>query len=232
MENDLKENIVEISDSNMFYYKIQYKGQNIESNIYYQKWKEQAINKNGNNSKIFKCSTDKVIFCVPLKEWSEFPYYAAFCPICKKYICYYCSRISTDSIVNGDCCIKRRFKCMIFQDGMKYINPIKEDNNNYISFCQALFWFLSPFGFGFIVQFFFVSLFYAFVFKKSLIGFYSYNTTNGSLYAHEIFLIYVIFISIPFTIFHMQFQLILLLISIPFSFYPIKFFVGMFNVKK
>ena len=154
MENDMDNNIIEISDSNIFKYKLDYENQNVDNNKLFQKWKEQTRILYGDDSKIFKCLNDKMFFCCSYEECIKFPLYKATCPNCHNDICYFCSKTSTDKAINGDCCIKRRFMCMIFQDGEKYIKKIKGDNYRYLNYKLALLWFFTPFSFCYVVQLF------------------------------------------------------------------------------
>ena len=73
------------------------------------------INKYGKNVKFFKCIKDKLFFCIKNKN------YYIKCPLCNRYICYYCS-FYTYSEENKwiSCCLKRSISEHILYNSPNY----------------------------------------------------------------------------------------------------------------
>ena len=108
MENDLEFGFIpnkEITNSNIF--KLEFVGQSYENNKNFKEWKLSLIRKYGKKIKIFKCHEDKILFCKhDLLEEDKHQ-----CPICKNYICYYCSKRLNYKNCNS-CCLYSKLKIL------------------------------------------------------------------------------------------------------------------------
>ena len=107
MENDLESGFIPnqgITNSTIF--KLEFSGQSYENNKNFKEWK-LSLRKYGKNIKIFKCYKDKILFCkYDLLEEDKHQ-----CPICKKYICYYCSkRLNYKNCCS--CCLYSKLKIL------------------------------------------------------------------------------------------------------------------------
>ena len=122
-----KENEIKLKDP----FKLLNPNQNIKGNIEFLNWKNLYIKKIGNNIKLFKCIKDNILFFTTNSDCKNYPFYQSKCPICNNFMCYFCSRYAKDSYGNGCCCLIRRVYCLFFQDGVRLINPV-DDNNDYI----------------------------------------------------------------------------------------------------
>ena len=105
-------------------FRISYDGQNLDLNPNFQKWKTEMFKNYGDDAKFFKCLIDNVIFCASLDDYKDFPYYLCNCPICQTPTCFFCSKFCEDHYRNGNCCLKRRIRCMFIQDGLVFIKPV------------------------------------------------------------------------------------------------------------
>ena len=125
MENNLIEN-TEIS--NIF--KLDYINQNVNNNIHFQSWKQSMLEKYGTDAKLFRCTKNGLLFFTSNLECKKYPFYKSKCPLCHKYICYFCSKYETNNYYHDDeCCLYIRIIYMFLKDGFKYINPVGEDKN-------------------------------------------------------------------------------------------------------
>ena len=142
MENEnMNSNLIDINikiqnDNNVFI--PDYIGQDLNDNNYFLNWKNSMLKKYGENAKLFKCLKDNILYYKSYKECRSYPIFQSNCPKCKNRICFYCSRYIPDyQNENGTCCLQRKIKCMLYQDGFRYINPINEEEN-INSFIEAL----------------------------------------------------------------------------------------------
>ena len=150
MENILEDNIKdnnEIINDNFF--KLEYKGQSVESSSKFQTWKKKMLKKYGNNSKIYKCKADNTYFYASIEKTS-FSLCPKECPLCKCSICYFCSR-STNHDLN--CCVIGRVYYLLFNNGFTYIDD-KYYHSSYseVTFCYIFIRFLFP-----VYTFFYIS---------------------------------------------------------------------------
>ena len=123
MENDEPRNINLIEKNNLTstsVFKFEYKDQNVNNIIEYQKWKELMLKEFGNNSKQYRCNKDKILFFSRFNECMNEYYYKCRCPICNNYICYFCSFNGNENY--NSCCIKNIILKSIF-----YIGPNSVD---------------------------------------------------------------------------------------------------------
>ena len=233
MEN---ENDSELDDKNISNsecaFQLDYSNQSLKENKKFQKWKIQMLKKYGNDAKLFKCKNDNCYFYGSNKECKTKPLGAAYCPICRRSICYYCLSISyDDSLDCGKCCVKRRVYCMLFQDGYSFIKPESyDDPDAYYSFLKIFF--IPIVSFMNFVAYFSATYFYKLDMKSEDGGtcesiFYK-DDNHGRLFMTEIVVnVGIAFaLSIPFLIIDIYFKILLLIISLPFKNYPLKYYFG------
>ena len=139
MENDsIDTTTLDHKENNNFcVFKMDYIGQNLKNNPDFQKWKVKMLKIYGKDAKLFACLIDNIYFYTSNDEYKRFPYYLCECPLCKTPSCYFCSKYCDDSFLNGNCCCRRRIRCMIVQDGLIFINPVGKSKNPQ-DFSQAL----------------------------------------------------------------------------------------------
>lgn len=231
MENDEQKTsnlIINQGFSSFSVFKFEYKEQNLDNNNEYQKWKEKMLIEYGNNAKQFKCYKDNIIFYSTYNYCIYDPYYKCKCPICKNYICYFCSCNSRDKY--ADCCIKNSILNCIFDFGPKSINDSFDYKNLYclIPFLSILM----------IIIFIFKILYTTIITEKSK----NNNNNNkgneelrdyteGDKFHIRILLIFLtgFLLCIPFVIFYNSFIILLIIISIPFDFIPLKYYLNIIN---
>jgi len=214
------------------YFICEYANQELnDNNLQFLNWKNSMKKKYGKNAKLFRCLKDKIYFYTTNDECKKYPIYQSQCPKCFCDICYYCSVDSEDSFgENGTCCLKRKIKCMLYQDCYRYINPIHEEEN------------LLPLKKAFIS--FIIPVISLLTLITQTQGIYYYKLKYkkeknlwqyGEYYEHLKLYDYIVYINIgiafsliiPLFFIHIYFILFLLLISIPFKFIPVKYFLGM-----
>ena len=227
MENDDSKNInllIEKNNTSINIFKLQYKDQNVNDNIEYQKWKKLMLKEYGNNSIEFKCNKDKILFYSKYNDCLNDYYYKCKCPICNNYICYFCSFNGGDEY--DLCCIKHSIYKSIF-----YIGPesIKKP------FDKLPFFLTFPFFNVFAIVIFFFCFFYTGLIKEK-----SKNNNNEDAYIdvgknkkhilNAILITSIILsISISFLIIFSYLIVLLIIISIPFKFAPLKYYLGVIN---
>ena len=225
MENDNESEVDNEFDNNIF--KLEYKGQNVENNIKYKKWRKKKLDKYNNNIKIFNCSREKILFFTTKNLQQN--YYLSKCPSCQKEICYFCSRYCTNEMFYSNCCLKRGIYSLIFAHGFN-------SNMIYISNkCPTIFN-IKIFFIPYIFLPLLIKLFYLFFFyglpKKD-----SEDIGNGELIKYGeyfekyhirvnriitfIFNIFKFVLPIPYILIDIYFHIFLILISIPFKGLPI-----------
>ena len=208
----------------------EYKGQNLKNNISFLNWKKLMLIQYGENAKIFKCIKDNILYCTSFNTCISYPIYQSKCPKCKNNICFYCSRNINDYFnETGTCCLKRKIKCIFYQDCYRYINPIIEEEN-INSFTEALFLFITPITslLNYIehIQGIF---YYKLATKESrqYIKVERYFDRLKDISCIEIINVLIqILLLLPLFIIHIYFIIFLILISIPFKFVPLKYFLG------
>ena len=219
-------------------FKLDYLEQNLDNNIEFQKWKELMINKYGKNSKIFKCSEDKILFFVKNEDCKRYPFYKCICPICKHPVCYFCYRYSKELEGNGTCCLKRRFICMFLQDGYRLISPIGQeyDFKPIFSITMVIYFFLPTLNLLFLILEIQTSFFLNLATKNAktdnngfLENYLQHFKRNHICFAYIITTIVGLFcfaLNIAFYVQTFYLIILILLISIPFKFYPMKYYMG------
>ena len=239
MENDEYRRGLNITEDNIINldntFKLDYINQKLDGNVEFEKWKNLNIKKYDNNYRLFKCSFDKLIFMTTKEDCKSYPFYQSLCPKCQKPICYFCSRYAHDSFGNGNCCIRRRICCMIFQEGFRYINPYQET-------------YLPPFEKSFKKFIFPVYNFLYFTAEIQTAFFYKLSTNsakireNGYLENYEVHIqrnhyfilelvvginiAFAIILSLSYILFNIYFIIFMIIISLPFKFYPLKYVIG------
>jgi len=225
MENDEQKAaslIIKQDFSSYKVFKFEYKEQNLNNNIEYQKWKELMLKEYGNNSKQFKCNKDNIIFYSTYNACVYDSYYKCKCPICNNYICYFCLCNSKNKYTS--CCIKNNILKGFFDFGPKSIN----ESFDYI-YLFSLIPFISIFM---LITFIFKILYTTIITEKSK----NNNSENEDLkdyleednYLFKAFLLFFtdFFLSIPLAIFYNYFIILFIIISIPFNFIPLKYYLN------
>ena len=230
MENEFDNtNIFDKNNSEFNYlFYLDYVGQNLDNNIHFQKWKKSILNKMGKNSKLFLCIKDKILFYIKYEKYINYPGYLVRCPICKKYICYFCSHSSYE-VNNIKCCIRRSLYIALFIDAPNFVK------NEFVNYSFNYKESLIP-GFNLINIFLRINniIFCTVATKKSK------NDKNGKLKVSEKIeneafdrCIYLIPFSliIPFFIINTYFIITIILISITINDYPLKYYYGFLDEK-
>ena len=233
MENEREENINEkmiLNSENAF--KKEYNGQSLKKNSKFIDWKNRMLSMYGNDAKLFYCKDDNINFYGTNDDCKSFPYYKSKCPICKKSICYYCSRFTHDICDRGTCCIKRRVYCIFVQDGFSVINP-KNPKDGEIGWRIKIF--LTPIlSFMYFVAYFSIVFYYKLSIANVEKNDGYYGIYEGAIKkSHCLFFCIIGFnvafafaLSISFLILDTYLKILILLISFPFKMYPIKYYFG------
>ena len=185
-------------------------------------WK-QLILKNNNNKhlKLFKCPKDKIIFFDDYYENN----YLGFCPICKKYICYYCLysyNIKNHKVI---CCLKRLINVVLFVNGPKF----KREKN----ICGILSILLLIPGINILL----IGIFLAIIMDENVAkeNLKKENILEPSLISArvaflELFALFALVIC--YFLLSTYFVLGLILISLPFKLIPLKYYFGIIDAKE
>lgn len=213
----------------IFIFNPDYQGQNLNNNANFLNWKESMLKIYGNNAKLFNCLKDNILYFSSDEECKSYPVYQSNCPKCNNKICFYCSRYMPDYYnENGTCCLRRKIKCIIYQDCYRYIKPISKEE--YINtYMEAFISFIVPF----ISLLTYIEHIQDILCYKLIIK----NRNNGKIeryYQHLKYYSFIEFINISFAllliiplfIIHTYFILFMLLISIPFKYIPLKYLLG------
>ena len=204
-------------------FRFDYDSQKMNDNINLLKWKKSILKKNNNdrNLKLFKCQEDKIFFYNSNKD-----NYLGLCPICGKNICYFCLFPYKDNKKSDIiCCLKRLFHVCFFINGPNYIKR----NNVFTSFAIC---FLIP-GFNIFMGGNYLTLIINDIAnqKKKKIN----HVLESQFYEEKYYFIFPLFmyfvLVIPFFFLNAFFILGLILISIPFKFIPLKYYLGVFDIK-
>ena len=227
MENDDSKNISLILAKNhtsIKVFKLQYEDQNVNNNIDYQKWKKIMLKEYGNNSMEFKCNEDKILFYSKYNDCLNDYYYKSKCPICKNYICYFCS--FNDNYMYNKCWIKSSFYKSIFFSAPQSVNEKFEKFN--------LTFLVPGLNVIIIIMFFFYS-FYIDLLKEKAKSNNIREEYIGHIKDKEYILNYIfivsigIFITISYLIIFSYLIVLLIIISIPFKFVPLKYYIGLLD---
>ena len=182
------------------------------------------IDEYGDNIKLYKCLKDNIIFYNKETFSSD---YLNKCPICKLYICYYCSISFNLGNPFGKCCIRRRINYILFEGG-----PENANNEDFIKKEDYLF-FIPFINFLYFISGIFMSFFSQLLkhgTKKNeyenLLSYEQYLENKSKkiyLFLFSTIILFGITLMIPFIILDIYIIIFLLFISIPFKFYPIKY---------
>ena len=216
---------VDLINRNENIYKLDYENQNIDDNINILKWKQLMLTKNNNNKHLilFKCKKDKILFYDNYYDNN----YLGFCPICKEYICYFCSFYNKSKNSDLICCLKRLINIRFFIYGPKYTK--KNDLSNCISICLLI-----P-GINFIMTGMYIVIIISGEIakektKKHQILESANLESKTPFLMTEVLMPFVLLI--PFFILNTYFILGFIIISIPLKFIPIKYYLGVFDTKE
>ena len=185
----------------------------------------------GNDAKLFKCLVDKIYFYTSYNEYRYSYFCRGICPLCKKPICYYCSRFYFEDLYEyGSCCLTRKIKYIFLKDTVIYTNQNDERIN--LLYKKYFFIFFIPIiSFLYFIARIETSFFYKLAMKKEI-------DKNGNLCVYidhleqknkviTINIIFSIILVIPFFLINIYFILLSLLISAPFRLKPLKFIIGL-----
>ena len=178
--------------------------------------------------KLFKCKKDKIIFYD--KTNINLNNNCIQCPLCKKFICYYCSY---PNAVNNDgvafCCFRRAYFELFSISEYRNIAY----NYNCKNILRNFFYFIPGFNLLFTVSRVFSLLFFELATKKSK------EHVNGQLngpkiqynkyYVVTILIIYFL-LCIPLLIYNTFFIILIIIISIPLKFLPIKYLLAIYSL--
>ena len=235
MENEGNENIINLNEEfeQNIIFNLDYPEQNITNNKKYKLWKESILKIYGDDAKLFRCINDKIIFYSSNDNNIEDSIYLCKCPICKKIICYFCSRID---ILNNMCCYKRSIYDLYFKNGFSFIKKVKKyEDMHYISEDYTILFTLIP-GFNFfLIIFLYINATLLNLITKDIIfddkgkrEVYLdryYRNGYGYFFAIPCFLMVFLF-SVVFFALNFYIILFIILISIPFKLYPLKYYLA------
>ena len=212
-----------LKDKNIF--KLDYENQNVNNNINYLYWKDSILKKYGNDIKIFKCNKCKILFYSQNEDIIKGNYYSMLCPICKLYICYFCST-SFDKYDDVFCCKRRVINICFSISGPEYTKGINLCDLDIILFLIP---FMNILGLSYCLN---RILYFSIPRKKpSNKGkLTSYEGDNIPVHQFMIFLVPLV-LGIPYFIIDAYHLIFLFLISIPFKIWPLKYYLGFFDIK-
>ena len=200
----------------------QYDNQNLDNNREFIIWKESILKKYTKAQKLFKCKNDKIIF-YDKKNINLNNNYIE-CPICKKYICYYCSY---PNVSNNDglvlCCFRRAFFKLFSNSKLRNVAYNDKYKNNIL---RKFFYFIPGINLFLTILIIFCLLFFDLATKKSK------EHINGKLNGPKIqnnnsyfvtILIMIFLLSVPLLIYNTFFIILIMIISIPLKFLSIKY---------
>lgn len=208
-------------------FKMDYANQMLNNNVEFIKWKNSMKKKYGNDAKMFKCSKDNLLFYNSYNDCKN-NFYRINCPLCKRKICYFCSRFNGNLKFIGNCCLKRGIYCKFFYHGKVYISKYGGVDPP-PAFNIKLF-FIPFIYFQFFMTLCLKNFFLGLPMKNAEINYEDYYKTNHEKSYYIILFIYRIFfcyLPIPYILSDFIFHICLLLISIPFKGYPICYYCGL-----
>ena len=222
-ENEIKTNFDEKTEN---FFKLDYKGQNINKNKFFKEFKVTMFKKNNNKGLIYFCPEDNAYFF----DSSEYKYQNGICPLCGKDICYFCSK--RDQLYRDKCCLSKKMHYLFYKEGFIFFEDY---------FRGKLLFALIPL----LNLILFVGGIHKLIYKIEDIYIREMNcywNFEGYLKSEfdrdyvnhcDIFKFFValdvgstIILIIPYAILNIIFTIILIIISIPFKFYPIKYLAG------
>ena len=235
ISQDIKEDLININSN---YFKLDFPNQKIENIPLFEKFKKQKLKELGNDSKLFHCKIDNIYFYVSKIDCKTESFYYKQCPLCNKYICYFCQR-TTPRAIDNSCCIKLNLYYLFCYKGFEYFDGIKNlDQIKRQDFYIVLIIFFIPFIFLFIL---FIEATNALAFGLLLKNkkwshevryFYDKYSDYYSRYYHsyayilKLLIIESICYSICYTIYSIYFNIFILFISLFSNFYPLKYCIG------
>ena len=228
-ENELEYKILDGNEDK--YFKLDFPEQKLEGNKKFEEFKKRKLEEYGSDAKLFKCKYDNI-------------YYLEKCPLCRRYICYFCGStyiIALEFFIN--CCYKRKLKYLFNVGGFKYFKELKELNKiEKEDFFVILKISLIPLiGIGFFIGITFIGLFYYMKLKdkelKKIIysnrRHYYYYEYFEEYYSYKFLVVITVLIgfmlSVCYTIYDIYFKIILVFISLFSKFYPLKYYLGILS---
>ena len=238
MENENRDNQVDLIKIDLNYFKLDYPKQRIKGNQSFEKYKNLKLKELGNDSELFYCKNDFLYFYVSKRDCNAMPFYYKQCPLCKYYICYFCQRTTSQPIgFNANCCIKLRLYYLFFLKGFVYLNEfeqlsIAQKNGFYLALKISLIPFLNLlYLFSCVILIFFRLLLKDKKWRYDVHP--SHNTYNDYYQLYNSFKIIMILMtsqailySICYTIYSLYFNIFIFMISLFFKFYPLKYIIG------
>ena len=215
---------------------LDYKGQLLKNNKKFDSWKKEQLKKYGSNAKLYKCKQDNGYFYSPTKNNKYFSFDAKECPLCKKQICYFCSRTTT--VRNEEdyyrdlshCCPTGNIYYLLFHKTNRFLNKNITNHNLEYTYKETIKRFFIPlYSFIYLVGTISFCFFHGLRFKNEIPdeqyfkedcpSFTSIFLNAGvGLILYLIFFIYIIY-----------FKLLLLITSIFCKKYPLNYYLGILN---
>ena len=239
-----------LANEHDIYFKPDFPKQIISGSIKFEEFKKRKLKEQGKDAKLFYCKTNNIYFYESEKNCEAEPYYKKRCPLCKKYICYFCkSQESYSAELNiGYCCIKLFVHDLLFYRAKKFLEE------PYFDWIDAPFRNITILSIlpitGFIAYYivFLNILLFELIIKtnpkenklhgENELHLFHYNR----IYTHYYFftfsypnlftsLIYLsgLSLSICYTIYDIYFKILLLIISLFTKFCPFIYFIGVIN---
>ena len=104
MEVDLENNLTDkIDTTSKYFFEVEYEGQTLKDNIKFESWKKKILKKYGEKAKLYQCKYDNIYYYDTNKNNDKISFNGIQCPLCKRFICYFCSKESEYKLV---CCMK------------------------------------------------------------------------------------------------------------------------------
>ena len=203
---------IEINENKIF--NLDYENQKLDNNKNFLKWKTSIIKEFGNDAKLLKCKSCKILFYSKNEDISKEPYYTNTCPKCKNHICYFCLHSYNSENIKIYCCIRRVLNILFFISGPNYIKEKEINCDNILT--------LIP-----IINIIGLSI------CANNIFFFSMTTSSskyGPIIEYMISLI-PLALFIPYFIIDIYYIIFLFFISIPFKFIPLKYYNGILDIK-
>jgi len=248
MENDTRLDNITIEDD--IYFKPDFPKQIINESIKFEKFKKRKLKEYGKDAKLFHCEIDNIYFYESEENCEARPYYNKKCPLCNKYICYFCKSQESNSeeLYSGYCCIKLFIHNLLFYDAKQYLNGkhfdmgIKVFRNITILSILPLTGFITYYILFFNILLFELSIkrspkenklrrkneLYFMDDNKTYTDYYIYTFNYFNLFSNLIYFSGFA-LSICYTIYDIYFKILFLIISLLTKFYPFKYFIGVMN---
>ena len=185
-----------------------------------------------NNIKLFKCKADNILFYLKYNEYMKISPFARKCPLCKNYVCLFCSYYFKKELYDWEsCCRKRSIDKAFFYFGF---NQIKQLEKYYHYEPMNLSKFIPGYNSFILIIKIFDILFLNVAIEKSKYSDDNYETSSFRLEKNNITFVIIVTLIIAFSIllsiiyifYNAMFLFFLVIISIPFKFYPIQYYYG------